>query len=63
MQNIEGETNPESAAEYFENENPQLNALLVNVGFDINEIFEEYEIDFNNIVCARQKEISEMIEV
>ena len=29
----------------------------------IREIFEEYELDFNNIVCAKQKEISEMIEV
>lgn len=29
----------------------------------IQEIFEEYDVDFANIVCAKQKEISEMIEV
>lgn len=29
----------------------------------IEEIFKEYDLNFNNIVCAKQKEISEMIEV
>lgn len=29
----------------------------------IKEIFEEYEVDFNNIECARQKEKSELIEI
>jgi len=29
----------------------------------IKEIFKEYEIDFNNITCARQKERTELIEV
>lgn len=29
----------------------------------IKEIFEEYEVDFKNIECARQKEKSELIEI
>lgn len=29
----------------------------------IKEIFEEYEVNFNNIKCARQKERTEMIEI
>ena len=29
----------------------------------IKEIFKEYEIEFNNIVCARQKERTELIEI
>lgn len=29
----------------------------------INEIFKEYDVNFNNITCARQKEKSEVIEL
>ncbi len=29
----------------------------------ITEIFKEYEVNFNNIICAHQKERTELIEI
>ena len=47
----------------IENVNGLFPNLIIPPGETIKEIFKEYEIDFTDIKCAKQREKSELIEI
>ena len=48
---------------YLSNQEGYYISLLNEELETIKEIFEEYEIDFTDIKCAKQREKSELIEI